>query len=123
MPMLGGGFELIVGWRQDAEFGPCLVVGRGGVTTEIDPDVVLIPKATSVEAVARGLTQLRCWPILAGYRGSPALDCGSVAELGTRLYGLAVQHPDLEIELNPIFVRPDGISIADFRGSQAGTSS
>lgn len=67
------GVELIIGAKNDPEWGPAILVGFGGVTAEILQDVRLLTPDLSVEAIVRELDLLKSAAILRGYRGSPAL--------------------------------------------------
>lgn len=107
--------ELIVGSLYDAQFGPMVLVGFGGVTVELSPDVVLAP-APIGEAAALGLLQrLRQWPLLDGYRGRPRADVLQIADVASKVSWLAA---DLggrlrELDVNPLMVRArDGSPVA-----------
>jgi len=102
--------EILVGVTMDAQFGQALVIGAGGVLTELFRDsVTLLPPFThaSIEAA---LSRLKVARLLAGYRGKPGGDipalvativaCGRYAE--SRLSTL------LELDINPVIVRPAG---------------
>ena len=69
------GIELIVGARNDAEWGPVILVGFGGVQAEILKDVRLLVPGLSREAVIAELLQLRSAALLTGWRGQPAARC------------------------------------------------
>ena len=115
MPMLDAGFELIVGTSADATFGPLILAGRGGLWTEVEDDVAL--RIAPIDpAEARGLVlQLHCAPMLLGRRGQPPLDIEALSGLLSALSRLAVDHPDLSVEINPLLLYPSGYGVADFR--------
>jgi len=103
------GTELIVGARNDPEWGPVLLVGLGGVTAELFHDVRLLPPDLTKEGIVRELLALKSAPLLTGFRGSPALDVGAVAELIGRVGALLRANPRIrEIDINPVVVYPDG---------------
>jgi len=103
------GVELIAGIRNDRQWGPMLLVGSGGVVAEALHDVRLLPADLGVAAIAHEIMQLKCAPLLQGFRGSPALDIQSAAEIVTRLGALAMSHPEIqEADINPIVVYPEG---------------
>jgi acetate---CoA ligase (ADP-forming) len=103
------GAELIVGARNDSEWGPVLLVGYGGVLAEALHDVRLLPPELSIEAIERELLQLKSAALLRGFRGSPALDVRAAAEIVHRLGSLMLAAPQIrEVDINPIIVYPQG---------------
>lgn len=103
------GVELIVGARNDPEWGPVILVGFGGVTAEILQDVRLLPPDLPPAAIIAELDRLKQAPLLRGFRGSPALDVEAVAEIISRLGRLMLSEPSIqEIDLNPVLVHPKG---------------
>jgi acyl-CoA synthetase (NDP forming) len=109
--------ELIVGVTRDPVFGAVLTVGLGGVLTELYRDVShrLLPIDTAMAQAM--LRELKAFPLLDGFRGSPKGDvaaaCGAIAGLSTaaQRLGAAVA----EIEVNPLQVKPapEGVAAID----------
>jgi acyl-CoA synthetase (NDP forming) len=116
MPMLDPGIELLVGIGLDETFGPYLTVGRGGVATELDPDVALGLLPCDGDAARAMWCSLRCARLLSGWRSSPAVDLPALVALSLALSRLAERAPGLEIECNPVLIYPQGYAIADVRG-------
>jgi acyl-CoA synthetase (NDP forming) len=103
------GTELIVGARNDPEWGSVILVGFGGVQAEILQDVRLLPADLTREAIMAELRRLKSGAILDGYRGSPTLDVGAVADLVMALGRVLAGTPAIrEIDLNPVIVYPAG---------------
>jgi len=103
------GLEMIVGGRNDPEWGPVVLAGFGGVTAEILQDVRLFTPDMPVEQVEAELMQLKSAPLLAGYRGSPALDVPALARLVAQVGAILAAEPALaEIDLNPVILHPAG---------------
>jgi len=105
-----GVVEILVGITIDPQFGQVLVLGAGGVFTEIMADSVsLLPPWTrnSVEAGLRRLTIAR---LFHGYRGKPAADVDALIEavLCVARYAAANLSRLVELDVNPIIVRPKG---------------
>ncbi|MDG1485465.1 MAG: acetate--CoA ligase family protein [Porticoccaceae bacterium] len=104
------GVEMILGISTDKQFGPVVVLGFGGLYAEMlrDTTVLLPPfdSAAATEAIGR----LRMSPMLAGLRGSPAMDIPAYAEAAARLSVLAVEFADLiaEIDINPVKLMANG---------------
>jgi acyl-CoA synthetase (NDP forming) len=115
-PMLSKGIEAILGVSRDAQFGPVIMFGLGGIYTELFNDVAfrLIPvsKTQAMDMVS----SIRAFALLKGYRGNPGGDISSLVEMIVRLSDLLVAHPEItELDLNPVIVYPMGVAIADAR--------
>nr|WP_086492186.1 acetate--CoA ligase family protein [Novosphingobium panipatense] len=103
------GLEMIVGGRNDPEWGPVMLAGFGGVTAEILQDVRLFTPDMSLEQIEAELMQLRSAPLLAGYRGAPPLDVAALARLVAQVGALLVAETSLaDIDLNPVILHPQG---------------
>jgi acetate---CoA ligase (ADP-forming) len=122
-PMADAGVELIVGVRRDPSFGPCVVVGLGGVLTEVLDDVAIRLAPVPPEAAAAMLDDLRGARVLDGVRGAAAIDRSAVASLIADLSRLAVERRDLlEVDLNPVIASGDGAVAVDALVVLAGPS-
>lgn len=103
------GVEMIVGAKNDPEWGPVVLAGFGGVTAEILQDVRLLTADLTQEAVEAELMQLKSAALLAGYRGSPALDVPALAALIVKVGQVLRAEPSIrEIDLNPVILHPQG---------------
>lgn len=103
------GVELIVGARNDPDWGPVILAGFGGVTAEIHQDVRLLPPDLTVDAIIAELNQLKAAELLHGFRGSPALDIKAAADIISHIGGLLLANPSIsEIDLNPVVLYPEG---------------
>jgi acetate---CoA ligase (ADP-forming) len=109
-PMAKKGVEIIVGTLQDATFGPMVMVGLGGVTTELFRDVVYRPAPVSVAEATAMLAELKAAPLLNGFRGAAQTDIPALSQLIAQLSLVAARYRDQisEIELNPVLVHADG---------------
>lgn len=107
---MADGLEVIVGAVRDPYFGPTIVLGLGGVFTELLQDVVHRFAPFDLKTAREMILQLRSAPLLTGYRGKPALDIDALADVLSRLSWLMVDHADVisEIDINPLFVRSQG---------------
>jgi acetyl coenzyme A synthetase (ADP forming)-like protein len=114
--MIPSGQEIIVGVTRDAQFGPLLMFGSGGVEVEGLEDVAFALAPLS-EAEARQLLE-ETWAgrKLAGYRDIPPADKTGVIEAILRVGRLAADYPQLaEIEINPLIVLGKGAIAVDGR--------
>jgi acyl-CoA synthetase (NDP forming) len=103
------GTELIVGGRNDPDWGPIVLAGFGGVQAEILHDVRLMPADLTVDGIVRELQLLKSAALLRGFRGSPALDVAAVADIISRIAALLRGEPGIrEIDLNPVIVYAKG---------------
>jgi acyl-CoA synthetase (NDP forming) len=109
-PMAKKGVEIIVGTLGDATFGPMIMVGLGGITTELFKDVVYRPAPVSAEEATAMLGELKAAPLLNGFRGAAKADVPALAQLISQVSLLAARYRDeiSEIELNPVLVHPEG---------------
>jgi acyl-CoA synthetase (NDP forming)/L-amino acid N-acyltransferase YncA len=113
-PMRRGGVELVVGVVHDALFGSLVMLGLGGVHTELlgDRTFRLLP-VTDLDA-ARMWRGLRGVPLLTGYRGSTPVDTGALEDLLLRVGRLADDLPEVaELDLNPVLASGDGVVAVD----------
>ena len=102
------GVELIVGVRNDPDWGAVLVVGLGGIWAEALRDVRVLPADLAPAAIVSELRKLKAASLLTGFRGAPALDLDAVAEIASRLGQFAGAHPEIaEIDVNPLIVYPE----------------
>ncbi len=103
--MVRGSRELIAGLHTDAQFGPCVMVGLGGILAEAVGDVAfrLVP-LEHVDAVEM-LDDLAAGAILAEFRGEPAVDRDAVARVLVGLSELAQAMPSVvTVDVNPLVV-------------------
>ncbi|HEX3116374.1 MAG TPA: acetate--CoA ligase family protein [Bradyrhizobium sp.] len=116
-PMAKKGVEIIIGTMCDATFGPMVMVGFGGITTELFRDVVYRPAPVGAAEAAGMLAELKAAPLLDGFRGAAPADVPSLCDLIEKISLLAARHHRQisEIEINPVLVhgRGEGVTIVD----------
>jgi acyl-CoA synthetase (NDP forming) len=113
-PMAAPGLELLAGLQRDPQFGPVVVVGLGGVLTEILDDVVLRLAPLAHDDALAMLSELRASRLLDGVRGRPAVDREAVAAILVALGRIAADRPDVvAIDINPIIAGPSGAMTVD----------
>ncbi|HEU4429395.1 MAG TPA: acetate--CoA ligase family protein, partial [Myxococcota bacterium] len=104
--MVRGKRELIAGLVRDPQFGPCVLLGLGGIAAEALSDVAFAA-APLTRAEAKGLiAQLRSAALyVKPWRGEPALDLEALADVLVGLGKLGVECPDVaSVDLNPLLV-------------------
>lgn len=103
------GVELIVGAKNDPEWGPVLLVGFGGVLAEALHDVRLLAPDLSESAIEDELYRLKTGVLLKGYRGSPPLDVKAAAAIVAKLGAFMLDNPSVaEVDVNPVILYPEG---------------
>jgi acyl-CoA synthetase (NDP forming)/GNAT superfamily N-acetyltransferase len=115
-PMITGGTEVIVGVADDHMFGPLVVFGLGGVTTEVLADHAARLAPLTVADADKLIRSLRSAPLLFGFRGAPAADTPALRDVLLRVSRLADDLPEVtDLDLNPVIARPDGVTTVDAR--------
>ena len=113
-PMAPAGVEIIVGGRRDAIFGPAVLVGLGGIFTEVLDDVAVLLAPVDADVVRGRLEGLRGAALLRGVRGRRGVDMDALATLVAAAARFLVDNPDaLEVDLNPVIAGPDGVVAVD----------
>jgi len=117
--MMPGGTELILGVTSDAQFGPQVLVGAGGILVELLRDAVVAPAPVSAETALDMLGRLKTFALLQGLRGRPPLDIEGVVDAVVRLGWLAhdLRGRLVQLDINPLIVgrRDEGCVIVDAR--------
>ena len=112
--MKGAVAEIIVGLTGDPQFGVALVIGAGGVLTELlaDSATLLLP-ATRTE-IEEALASLKVWRLVTGFRGKHG-DAEAVVRAIEAIEAFALAHEGLveELDVNPLLVFPDGAVAVD----------
>ena len=104
------GIELIIGARNEGGWGPVILVGLGGLLTELLQDVVYIPAGVLRSDIARALRSLKGARLFDGYRGSPPADVDAIITVIETLGAFLLQHPEIvEADLNPVSVHARGL--------------
>lgn len=111
--MVPSGTEMIIGVKNDRQFGPMLMVGLGGVFVEVFKDVSLSPCPLTRKDALNMLKKLKGYRLLTGFRGSAPCDIDALCELMLKISQYAVENKDLikEMDLNPVFVYEAGQGI------------
>jgi len=98
--------ELIAGVVRDPIFGPCVMLGQGGVLAEALEDVAFAAAPLDRAQAGRLVAALRAQRLLGSFRGEPPVDREALAELLVALGRVAAERPDVVgVDLNPLVVR------------------
>ncbi|MBA3605105.1 MAG: acetate--CoA ligase family protein [Acidimicrobiia bacterium] len=111
-PMVSGNRELIAGVLRDAQFGPTVMLGVGGILAEAVADVVFRPAPVDAVTAQEMIDDLATQRLLGPFRGEAAVDRERLADILIGLGRLAVARPDIaSIDVNPLIVGRDGVPV------------
>ncbi len=104
------GVEVLLGARDDALYGPMLVIGTGGVMVELMRDVALKLLPATEDDVRAAIDGLRLKDLLAGFRGAPPADTDALVKAAVAFGDFYLDHRTwlADIEINPLMVLPKG---------------
>jgi len=105
--------EAIVGYRDDPVVGPLVLVGAGGVLSEIYRDFAVRMAPVSAEEAAAMIAEVKGFAPLRGYRNLPRGDLAALAQAVSRVSALALASGIAEAEINPLLVKSDGVVAVD----------
>jgi 3-hydroxypropionyl-CoA synthetase (ADP-forming) len=113
--MVPKGAEMIVGLQNDSQFGPVIMVGLGGIFTELFKDVSFRILPITQEDALSMIEELQGKALLKGYRGSQPVNLHMLSEALMNISRLGYDiSPYFEsIDFNPIIVYPDSYYVAD----------
>ena len=109
--------EIVIGIKLDPIMGFYMMIGAGGIYTEIFKDTKVISMPAEKKIIVEALNSLNYSHILYGYRGSQKVDIQSLVECILKLQKFVYKKRDeiLELEINPILVfkNGNGVCIVD----------
>ncbi len=110
------GIEVITGMTTDAQFGPVLMFGLGGVLVEVLKDVAFRVVPITARDARQMVREIQGFPLLQGHRGQEPADLEALEGLLVKLSAFIEAHPDVtELDLNPVFAYPKGAVAVDAR--------
>jgi len=108
--------ELIIGMTTDAQFGPALMFGIGGILVEILEDVSFRIAPIEEYDANEMIKEIKGFPILDGYRGKPKADIEAIIDVLMKISDLVTKHEEIyEMDLNPVFIYDKGLVCVDAR--------
>jgi len=113
--MVPKGVELIVGIQNDPQFGPVIMVGLGGIMTEVMKDVAFRMLPITTSDAKSMLNELKGAALLKGFRGSDPIDLNMTAKMLVSIGKLGVENADYinSIDFNPVVVYPKSHFVVD----------
>ena len=119
-PTAPWGIEAIAGLASDPDFGPVVMVGLGGVLTDLLGDRAFAVPPLEPGVADAMVASLRAAPLLDGYRGAAKVDRQALVAVLERIAHVAEEVPELvELDLNPILVSPAGALAVDCKARLA----
>jgi 3-hydroxypropionyl-CoA synthetase (ADP-forming) len=115
--MVTPGVELILGLTHDPLFGPSLLIGMGGIFTEVFQDVAFVMLPATRNEVSQAFTGLKGFKLLTGFRGKPAYDIDQILDaiMGVAEFGLDAAGYYESVDINPFVVNEDGVTALDVK--------
>jgi len=114
--MVPQGIEVIVGVKDDPQFGPVIMFGLGGILTELLKDFSLRLVPISQKDPEMMMNEIRTHQLLEGYRNLKPIDKEALVSILTKVSMLVQQNPAIkEMDLNPVICYPDGAITVDAR--------
>jgi acyl-CoA synthetase (NDP forming) len=114
--MMPAGLELLIGGLRDAQFGPSVAFGLGGVWVEALQDAVFGILPMTRQEQLDMIAETKAAAFIKGFRGSPPLDQEAALSVINAVSSLLTNHPDIgEIDLNPVRLYARGAVALDTR--------
>jgi len=114
-PLFAYDTELIFGMITDHDFGPFVVVGAGGLYTELLRDRIVIPPTASKREIRKKLESLKTYPLLTGFRGAEPVDIDMLVGKIRKFCSIAAYLSQwvAEIDINPVALKGSRIAALD----------
>lgn len=110
------GIEVIIGMTKDAQFGPVLMFGLGGIWVEVLKDVSFRIIPLTKNDAGEMIKEIKGYPLLQGYRGMDPASISTLEDMLLKLSDFMEKNPEIkEMDLNPIFAYKDGAVAVDAR--------
>ena len=103
------GQEVILSMMRDAQFGPVVSFGLGGIYVEILREISQMHVPMSEQQLEEMITSTKAYKLLSGARGMPASDIDAIKDVIKRIVLIAQENPEItELEINPVLVGKKG---------------
>ena len=113
---MGQGKEIALGMKRDAQFGPVLMFGLGGIFIETLKDVSFRVCPVSKKQALEMIKEIKGYPILKGQRGEKPVNIKALVKIIVQVSKLSLREKEIkEIDLNPVIVNQKGAWVADFK--------
>jgi acyl-CoA synthetase (NDP forming) len=110
------GVEVIIGMTKDAQFGPVLMFGLGGILVEVLKDVAFRIVPLTKRDAHEMIKEIKGYPVLEGYRGQEPADVAFLEDLILKVSDFVDKNPEIkELDLNPVFAYKNRAVAVDAR--------
>lgn len=109
------GHEVIVGGKLDAQFGPTVLFGYGGIFVEVFEDVSLRIAPVDSKTAEEMIREIKAFKVLQGYRNLPKADLASLKKVIVQVSKLMENEDVSELDINPLIVNSKGAVAVDAR--------
>lgn len=109
------GIEIIVGGKIDEQFGPTVLVGMGGIYTEVFKDSSVRVAPLSTKDMDEMIHELKIYPILAGTRGQKSINMNDLKKILMGVSKLMMSGKISELDLNPVIATSESVQAVDVR--------
>jgi len=110
------GIEVIIGMTKDAQFGPVLMFGLGGILVEVLKDVSFRIVPLNKRDAREMIKEIKGYPLLEGYRGQEPADILFLEAMILKVSDFIDKNPEIkELDLNPVFAYKNGAVAVDAR--------
>jgi acyl-CoA synthetase (NDP forming) len=110
------GREVIIGMKRDAQFGPVILFGLGGVFVEVFKDACMRIAPLTKKDAMQMITSIKAYRILAGYRGEKPANARALADILLKISDLSMKEAGImEIDFNPVMVNDQYATVVDAR--------
>ena len=114
--MARSGVEVIIGMTKDAQFGPVLMFGLGGILVEVLKDVSFRIVPLAKRDAREMIKEIKGYPLLEGYRGQEPADIPFLEDLILKVSDFVDKNPEIkELDLNPVFAYKNRAVAVDAR--------
>jgi len=114
--MANPGVEVIIGMTKDAQFGPVLMFGLGGILVEVLKDVSFRIVPLTKRDAREMIREIKGYPLLEGYRGQEPADIPFLEAMILKVSDFIDKNPEIkELDLNPVFAYKNGAVAVDAR--------
>jgi len=114
--MVRPGVEVIIGMTKDAQFGPVLMFGLGGILVEVLKDVSFRIVPLAKRDAREMIKEIKGYPLLEGYRGQEPADIPFLEDLILKVSDFVDKNPEIkELDLNPVFAYKNRAVAVDAR--------
>lgn len=109
------GTEAIIGMKRDAQFGPVIMFGLGGIFVEIMKDTAFSIAPVTKKMAIEMIKSIRSYPLLSGARGRNPVNIDAIASIIVKTSRLAENRSIMELDFNPVMVGESSAVVVDAR--------